>query len=405
MNEDLFHLPIRIGNVVLRNPFIVASGPTAKRADQLEEAERQGWAAASIKHAFNPRPYINYEPRYRWLKKEKLHVFTAEYRLDMEQGLRLIEEGRKKCKDLVLMANYACDSPEIGLWQETARRFEAAGAHMLEINFCCPNMSFNVDVAGEKDAPRPSSGASLGQDEEAVRLIVSKTREVTSLPVIAKLTPEGGRIAQVSRAAFEAGAAAVTSVANRLGIPPIDVWEYKKPIYNLQGENSMACLSGPWIKPLSMRDVYEIRKHVGPDPVIVGTGGIASWEDAVQMILCGADGIGVCTETMISGFAFLEKWMSSIKEYMKKMGFGSVQDFRDLLVREIKTAAELTVWAGYAQVDPAKCSSCGLCVEIGHCNAIVLTDASASIDPALCHGCSTCIDLCPRKAITMKEER
>jgi MinD superfamily P-loop ATPase len=56
-------------------------------------------------------------------------------------------------------------------------------------------------------------------------------------------------------------------------------------------------------------------------------------------------------------------------------------------------------------VDPAKCSSCGLCVEIGHCNAIVLTDASASIDPTLCHGCSTCIDICPRKAITMKEER
>ena len=245
----------------------------------------------------------------------------------------------------------------------------------------------------------------MGQDENLVRLVVQKTREVTRLPIIAKLTAEGGRIAQVSQAALEAGADAACTVANRLGIPPIDVWNYKKPIYNLQGENTLGCLSGPWIKPLSMRDVYEMRKHLGPGPTVVGTGGIATWEDAVQMILCGADAIGVCTETMISGFGFLEKWMTSIKEYMKKMGFASIHDFRDLLVHEIKTAAELTVWAGYAQVDPAKCSSCGLCVEVGHCNAIVLTDASASIDPALCHGCSTCIDICPKKAIAMKEER
>ena len=53
--DDLFHLPVKIGNVELRNPFIVASGPTAKRIDQLELAEKCGWGAASIKQTFNPR--------------------------------------------------------------------------------------------------------------------------------------------------------------------------------------------------------------------------------------------------------------------------------------------------------------------------------------------------------------
>ena len=65
MKEDLFHMPVKIGNIELRNPFIVASGPTAKRVDQLELAEKNGWGAASIKQTFNPYPYINYEPRYR----------------------------------------------------------------------------------------------------------------------------------------------------------------------------------------------------------------------------------------------------------------------------------------------------------------------------------------------------
>ncbi|MBM4333629.1 MAG: hypothetical protein FJ117_20830 [Deltaproteobacteria bacterium] len=407
MKDSLFYLPVKIGNVELKNPFIVASGPTAKRIDQLKLAEKCGWSAASIKQTFNPLPYINYQPRYRWLKKEKVHVFTAEYRLNMEQGLRLVEEARKKCKELVVIANYSyVAGQDIDGWLDAARRFDSAGAQILELNLCCPNMSFNVDISerGKKEV-RPSSGASMGQDEDAVRWVIENTRKVTRLPLIAKITPEGGRISEVSKVAFESGAAAVSSVANRLGIPAIDVWNYKKPIYNLQGQNTMACLSGPWIKPLALRDVFEIRKLVGPEPHINGTGGVASMEDAVQMMMCGADSIGVCTHTMIAGFGFLEKWMKSLRDYMKTMGFQTARDMRDLLLTEIKPASELTVWAGYAQVDPEKCSACGLCLEIGHCNAIVLTDASAEIDPGLCQGCSTCIDICPKKAIWMADKR
>jgi len=406
MKDDLFYLPVRIGGVELKNPFVVASGPTTKRVDQLQQAEGSGWAAASIKATFNPVPYMNYEPRYRWLKREKLHTFTAEYRLDMEQGLRLVEEARKKCKEMVIIANYSYVSPDLNGWQEAARRFEAAGAQMLELNFCCPNMSFNVDVSlHESKKDRPSSGASMGQDENSVRLVIEKTREVTDLPLIAKITPEGGRIAEVSRVAYGAGAAAVCSVANRLGLPPIDIWNYKKPIYNLQGQNSMGCLSGPWIKPLALRDVYEIRRLVGAGPAVIGTGGVASWKDAVEMMMCGADSIGVCTQTMLFGFRFLEKWMKSLKDYMEQMGFKNAPDLRDLLLEEIRPATELTFWPGYAEVDPVKCSSCSLCVEIGHCNAIVMTDDGAKIDSELCDGCSTCIDICDRNAITMVENR
>jgi dihydroorotate dehydrogenase/Pyruvate/2-oxoacid:ferredoxin oxidoreductase delta subunit len=406
MKHDVFYLPIQIGGVELRNPFVVASGPTTKRVDQLQLAERSGWAAASIKATFNPAPYINYEPRYRWLKKEKLHTFTAEHRLDMEQGLRLVEGARKKCREMVIIANYSYVSPDLDGWQEAARRFEAAGAQMLELNLCCPNMSFNVDVSlHENKMSRPSSGASMGQDENSVRLVIEKTREVTDLPLIAKITPEGGRIAEVSKVAYEAGAAAVCSVANRLGIPPIDIWNYRKPIYNLQGQNTLGCLSGPWIKPLALRDVYEIRRLVGTEPVVIGTGGVAAWEDAVGMMMCGADSVGVCTQTMLFGFRFLEKWMKSLKGYMREMGFQHAPDLRDLLLQEIKSASELTFWSGYAEVDPAKCSSCRLCVEIGHCDAIVMTDEGAHIDPELCEGCSTCIDICDKNAITMVENR
>ena len=220
--EAVFLLPVKIGSVELRNPFVVASGPTAKRVEQLELAERCGWGAASLKHTFNPAPYLNSQPRYRWLKKQKLHTFTAEYRLDMESGLRLVDAARKRTRDLVIIANYSSVTGGVEGWQDAARRFEAAGAHILELNLCCPNMSFNVDrsTTGGGQGRPGSGGATMGQDEDSVRLVVQKTREASTLPIIAKITPEGGRIAEVSRAALEAGASAVCSVANRLGIPP-----------------------------------------------------------------------------------------------------------------------------------------------------------------------------------------
>ena len=402
MGTSLFELPVTIGNVTLRNPFSVGSGPPVKNLEQIELIERCGWGAASTKQTYNPRPYISYDPRYRWLKKEKLHIFTAEHRLDMETGLRLVENARKKCKELVIIANYSDAGDNLDSWEEGARRFEAAGTQILELNFCCPNMSFSVDVSDQK-AHRVSSGASMGQHEDQVATVVRRLKKAINIPIIAKLTPEGGRIAQVAKAAMDAGADGVSGVANRLGIPPIDVRKYKKAIYNLQGENTMGCMSGPWIRPLAMRDVFEMRKHLGPEPHINGTGGIASMSDAVQMMMCGADTIGVCTETMLRGFGFLEEWMTDLRQYMQDMGFTTAREMRDLLLPEIKSAAELTLWGGYAQVEPAKCSACGECIDIGHCDAIAMADV-AVVDPKLCKGCSTCIDICPKQAISMVEE-
>ena len=402
MKDELFDLPVTIGGVTLRNPFVVGSGPTVKTLAQLELIEKSGWGAASTKQTYNPRPYISYDPRYRWLRKEKLHIFTAEHRLDMETGLRLVEDARKTCQELVIIANYSDAGDSVDSWEEGARRFEGAGAQILELNFCCPNMSFSVDITDQK-AHRVSSGASMGQDPEIVAAVVRRLRRAISIPIIAKITPEGGRIAQVAKAAIDAGADAVSGVANRLGIAPIDIWNYRKPIYKLQGENTMGCMSGPWIRPLAMRDVFEMRKLLGPEPHINGTGGIASMPDAVQMMMCGADTIGVCTETMLRGFGFLEKWMKALKDYMQKMGFQKARDMRDLLLPELKSAAELTLWAGYAKVETAKCSGCGACVEIGHCDAIVMIDDVAYVDPALCKGCSTCIDICPTQSIAMVE--
>ncbi len=351
MKKDLY-LPVEVGGITFKNPFYVASGPTTKSVKQLKRIEETGWAAASIKLTIDPAPYINRVPRYAIFEDRNSLCFTAEKRLSFEQGLKLIIDARKELKELILMANitYAGDRGIDG-WVNMARKFEEAGADIVELNMCCPNMSYNVELSNcNEGACSIRTGASLGQQGEAVAEIVREIKKVIHIPLFVKLTPEGGKIAQVARSLYDAGADAVGGTANRLGIPPVDLENPGKAAYHLQDEISMSCHSGAWLKPLALRDTYEIRKLNGPGPRIMAAGGIRNYHDAAEMIMCGADLLGICSETLISGFGFVEGMISELKQYMHNNGYKNVGEMRDKIVPLVKSAPELTLYEGYARI-------------------------------------------------------
>ncbi|MHC4191609.1 MAG: hypothetical protein ACYSUB_18335 [Planctomycetota bacterium] len=393
-------MPFEVAELKFRNPFVVASGPATKHITQLVEAERCGWGGASLKLAIEPEPYINLNPRYRWWKQEQYLAFSAEKRLTLEEALRLTEQGRKQTKELIILANIAYTGKKgMDGWLDMARRFVAAGAHGLELNMCCPNMSFNLKVSGEQERTA-LSGASLGQNAEIVGMATRIIADAVDVPVFVKLTPEGGRIAEVAQACFENGACVVGTTANRLAIPEFDIHDPGRGPLPFQVEPSMACFSGGWLKPLALRDVFEIRKKVGPVPCILGTGGVRNYVDAVQMMMCGADMIGICTEVMLRGFDLLPGLLKDIEKFMARHSYGSYRDFRNLAVEAITPADKLTLRQVYAQVEPELCDGCGRCERIGHCYAITLEDQKAIVDPRQCTGCSTCQDLCHAGAIS-----
>ncbi|MCK5346851.1 MAG: hypothetical protein KAR20_25760, partial [Candidatus Heimdallarchaeota archaeon] len=281
--KDFVFDPFSIGDVHFRNPFFVASGPTTRNLKQLIRAEECGWGAASIKLTIAPNPYINREPRYGWFENQGIFSFTTEKRLAPDQGLKLVEDARKNTSELVIMANITYAGEE-GLkkgWGELARQFESAGAHVIELNMCCPNMSYNMELSNKCDISGPKTGASLGQDAEAVSMITKAVMESVSIPVFVKLTPEGGKIANVTKACFDVGAHAVGGTGNRMAIPPFDIYNPTASPYHLQKELSLSCFAGEFIKPLALRDVYEMRKMVGPKPIITGAGGLRDYRDII----------------------------------------------------------------------------------------------------------------------------
>lgn len=355
MRKDL-SLPVEIAGVKFKNPFYVASGPTTKSVKQLKRIEETGWAAASIKLTIDPAPYINRVPRYAIFNDRNALCFTAEKRLKFYEGLKLVEDARKELKELILMANitYAGDKGAEG-WVNMAQKFEEVGADIIELNMCCPNMSYNVELSsGDENCCKVRTGASLGQQGDAVAEIVREIKKVIKIPLFVKLTPEGGKIAQVAKALYGAGADAVGGTANRLGIPPINLDDPGKAVYHLQDEISMSCHSGAWLKPLALRDTYEIRKVNGPEPKIMAAGGIRNYRDAAEMFMCGADLIGICAETLISGYGFIEGLISDLKDYMDAHDYASTRSMRDIIVPQVKSAPELTLYEGNARISIPK---------------------------------------------------
>lgn len=345
-----FDLPVTVAGVRFRNPFFVASGPTTMTIDQIRRINETGWGGASLKLTVDPPPYINRRPRYGYYNKEEYLAFTAEKRLTLDELLRLIEQSRRDAPDLVLFSNITYSGGDLDGWVSMAKQCEDAGVHITEINACCPNMSFNVELSGDEACDGPRTGASMACSEDALTPIVEAIKAETSIPVFVKLSPEGGRLRYVAKAVIDAGAAAVGSAANRVGITPLDLDHPEASTNFLQEELGLSCLSGRWILPLGKRDAYEIRRMVGPDAVVTATGGVTEWQDAVEMAMCGADLVGMCTATLEKGFGFMPEFIHHVKEFMKEKGYKEFRDMRDLVVGSIKSAPELTIYEGIASV-------------------------------------------------------
>jgi len=315
-----FDLPVTIAGVPFRNPFYVSSGPTTMNIEQVRRIRETGWGGASLKLTIYPAPYINRLPRYSWYDREGYLAFTAEKRLTLDM--------------------------------EMARKCEDAGAQINELNFGCPNMSFNVQMSGA-DTDGHRTGASMGCDPEAVAEVVRAVKAETSVPVFVKLCPEGGRMASVAAAAVEAGADAVGSNANRLAIVPLDLDHPGQAQHPLQGEIGLSCMQGPWVLPLGKRDCYEIRQAVGPNAGVTATGGVNKWRDAVEMAMCGADLVGICTKTITDGFDWMGEFIHGVKDYLAQKGYRQFGQLRDIAARQIKSSAEMTIWEGTVEVKDA----------------------------------------------------
>lgn len=176
---------------------------------------------------------------------------------------------------------------------------------MLEINISCPNVK--------------EGGIAFGQDPKAVERITAAVKAHAKQPIIMKLSPNVTDITVMAKAA-EAGGADVLSLINTLTGMKIDVNRRKFAVANKTGG-----LSGPAIKPVAVRMVYQVANAVSLP--IIGMGGIANWEDAMEFILAGATAVSVGTAIFNNPFTTLEV-IDGIEKYMIK---NKIDDINELI--------------------------------------------------------------------------
>ncbi|MCI0462688.1 MAG: NAD-dependent dihydropyrimidine dehydrogenase subunit PreA [Gemmataceae bacterium] len=346
-------LSIEFCGVKAPNPFWLASGPPTNSEYQVRRAFDAGWGGAVWKTIAH-EPIVNVSSRYGSVDYDGRKVMglnNIELITDrtLEVNLKEIARVKKAYPRHALFVSLMVESTREA-WHDITKKTQDAGADGLELNFGCPH---GMSERGQ--------GSAVGQVPEYACLITGWVKEVATIPVMVKLTPNVGDITTIGRAAVQGGADALSLINTLNSIMGVDLDTFApKPAVGGSGSHGGYC--GPAVKPIALHMVSALAGDPAVQVPISGIGGIQAWQDAVEFLLLGAGSVQVCTAVMHYGFRIVEQLSSGLEGWMLEKGFQKLSDFAGRSVPRIKPWGELDLnYKIIAAIDPRKCIHCGLC--------------------------------------------
>jgi dihydroorotate dehydrogenase (NAD+) catalytic subunit len=293
-------LSVRIGSLTLKNPLLAASGCFGYGVEYADVVDLSSLGGVVSKGLFlteregHPAPRIVETPAGMvnaiGLQGIGVRRFVDE---------KLPELRARKATVVVNVCGTTLDE-----YVEVSRILsDAEGVDAIELNISCPNIK--------------EGGIQFGCSLSGTFDVVSAVRKVTRLPVVPKLTPNVTDVASFARAAEDGGADAVSLVNTFLAMV-IDVETRRPKISNIVGG-----LSGPAIRPIAVRMVYECRQAVKIP--IIGMGGIADARDALEFMIAGATAVQVGTANFVDPFIW-SKLLDGMREYMERHNLARISD-------------------------------------------------------------------------------
>lgn len=298
-------LTTRIGELTFKNPVTVASGTFGVKdeyAPYFDYAKLGGVITKTVTvnpRAGNPMPRICETPSGMLnaigLQNKGVEDFLKEVIPHFEQI------------DTNLIVNIAGKSADE--FQKAAAAFHGSKTvKALELNLSCPN------VAG---------GLDFSKSRAEAKKVIAAVKQVTHKPLFAKLTPEADDLVGVAGAVMEAGAAGVSLINTLVGMA-VDLDARRPVLANITGG-----LSGPAIKPIALRHVFEVKRTLRIP--VIAMGGITTARDALEFLLVGADLVSVGTANFINPTASVEV-AEGIERYLGEQGVKSVSEFRGTVI-------------------------------------------------------------------------
>ncbi len=289
---------IKLCGMKLNNPTILASGILDLTGASMRRVVERGGAGAVVTKSISVAPREGHKsPSVIPLGEGLLNAIGL-----ANPGYKAFhaEVATAKQSGVPVIGSVFGQSPEE--FAEVASALAVYGADAIELNLSCPNVK----------------GAQYSQDAELSRQVVEAVRREVKKPVIAKLTSEVPDILKIASACADAGCDAVTAI-NTVRAMKIDP-QAKMPVL----ANKTGGLSGPAIKPIAVRCVYEIAREL--DIPVVGCGGITTGEDAVEFLMAGACAVQIGSAVYSRGISVFQKVVEEMEAFMNREGYGAVEE-------------------------------------------------------------------------------
>ncbi len=384
----------------LDNPFILSSSVVASNYEMCARAFEMGWAGA----CFKTLSYLDiHEASPRFSALQGVGGFIGFKNIEqlsdhsVESNLETFRRLKRKYPNKAIIASIMGQT--VDEWKQLAMLCEQAGADVLELNFSCPNLTAH------------DMGSDVGEHPDLVELYTRAVCSASSLPVLAKLTPNTGSMTAAALAAIRGGGRGLAAINTIKSIMGINLHTYVSTPA-VHGQSAVGGYSGVAVKPIALRFIAELGKLNHDNTYhISGMGGIETWKDAVEFMMLGATSLQITTAVMEYGYRIIDDLTSGMQLYMAEKGFTSTSQLVGIALDAINKTEEIerdTI--NYPRFHHDLCVRCDRCLvscrDGGH-QALTVDGKSGRIimNPRLCVGCHLCILVCPKKAITPGTKR
>lgn len=298
------NLSFKIGNVEFKNPVMTASGTFGSGKEYADFVDLNKLGAVVVKGVSKTAWSGNDTPRIAEVYGGMLNSVGLQnpgVDVFIKEDVPFLKQFDTKI--IVNVCGHSLDE-----YISVVESLQNVDIDALELNISCPNVAEGC--------------LSFGTDAKMVEKVVSSVKKVSKQPLIVKLTPNVTDITEIARASEFAGADALSLINTITGMK-IDIHK-QKPILS----KKIGGMSGPAIKPIAVRMVYQVNKVVKIP--IIGMGGICNGEDAIEFILAGASGIAVGTANFINPYATVDV-LNGINSYMDKYNIRDLKEIRGIV--------------------------------------------------------------------------
>jgi dihydroorotate dehydrogenase (NAD+) catalytic subunit len=290
-------LSTQLAGLRMKNPTMLASGILGMSSSILEKVASAG-AGAVVTKSIGPRLERGYpNPTIVEVESGFLNAMGLP-NPGVDAYTKEVSALRKAVATPIVCSVYGETPNEFA---EVASKLENAGASAIEANVSCPHAKVG----------------SIGQDPDCVKEVTKAIKEATTIPLFVKLNPNVTSIIDVAKAAEEGGCDAITAI-NTVKAMVIDVDAHTPVLSNRYGG-----LSGPAMRPIAVRCVYEIYEKVHVP--LIGVGGITGWKDAAEFILAGASCVQIGT-ALVNGLSVFDEIKRGLFDYLIRKGFSTLKE-------------------------------------------------------------------------------